>query len=163
MTSECLRNCYRHEINDDAKEADNNDNMVNNKKKTTSKSFKYKTKMKETTLRNYNNRLNAETVVPFRYLSTFWRSLNLSVINSEIEFALSWSKYCALPEISRTFRKVDPNANPVMYEVATATSGVTFQINVKFYVPVVTLSINDNIKFLENIMQGFKETISWNK
>ena len=31
--TECLRNCYRHEINDDAKEADNNDNMVNNKKK----------------------------------------------------------------------------------------------------------------------------------
>ena len=30
--TECLRNCYRHEINDDAKEADNND-MVNNKKK----------------------------------------------------------------------------------------------------------------------------------
>ena len=75
MTSECLRNYYRHEINDDAKEADNNDNMVNNKKnitkKKTSKSFKYKTKMKETTLRNNNNRLNAETVVPFRYLSTF--------------------------------------------------------------------------------------------
>ena len=33
----------------------------------------------------------------------------------------------------------------------------------KLYVPVVTLSINDNIKFLENIKQGFKKTISWNK
>ena len=33
----------------------------------------------------------------------------------------------------------------------------------KLYVPVVTLSINDNIKFLENITQGFKRTISWNK
>ena len=29
--------------------------------------------------------------------------------------------------------------------------------------PVVTLSINDNIKFLENIKQGFKRTTSWNK
>ena len=86
------------------------------------------------------------------------------MIDSEIEFALPWSKYCVLPEISRTFRKVDPNANPVMYEMARATSVATFQINnIKFYVPVVTLSINDNIKFLENIMQGFKETISWNK
>ena len=37
MTSECLRNYYRHEINDDAKEADNNDNMVNNKKNITKK------------------------------------------------------------------------------------------------------------------------------
>ena len=33
----------------------------------------------------------------------------------------------------------------------------------KLYVPVVTLSINDNIKFLENIKQGFKRTIYWNK
>ena len=28
---------------------------------------------------------------------------------------------------------------------------------------IVTLSINDNIKFLENLKQGFKSTISWNK
>ena len=33
----------------------------------------------------------------------------------------------------------------------------------KLYVPVFTLSINDNINFLENIMQGFKRAISWNK
>ena len=33
----------------------------------------------------------------------------------------------------------------------------------KLYVPVVTSSINDNIKFLENLKQGFKRTISWNK
>ena len=33
----------------------------------------------------------------------------------------------------------------------------------KLYVPVFTLSINGNIKFLENIKQGFKRTISWNK
>ena len=43
-------------------------------------------------------------------------------------------------------------------------TGATFQINnTKLYAPVVTLSINDNIKFLENIKQGFKRTISWNK
>ena len=33
----------------------------------------------------------------------------------------------------------------------------------KLYVPVVTLPINDNIKFLENIKQGFKKAIFWNK
>ena len=33
----------------------------------------------------------------------------------------------------------------------------------KIYVPVLTLSVNDNIKFLENIKQGFKRTFSWNK
>ena len=48
--------------------------------------------------------------------------------------------------------------------MVTATTGATFQINNgKLYFPVVTFSVNDNIKFLENIKQGFKRTISWNK
>ena len=33
----------------------------------------------------------------------------------------------------------------------------------KLYVPVVTLSISENSKFLENIKHGFKRAISWNK
>ena len=33
----------------------------------------------------------------------------------------------------------------------------------KLCVPVVTLSINDNIKFLENIKKGLGRTISWNQ
>ena len=33
----------------------------------------------------------------------------------------------------------------------------------KLYVPVITFSFNDNIKFLENIKQGLKRKISWNK
>ena len=57
------------------------------------------------------------------------------------------------------------NANPPAQEVdATQTKGATFQINsIKLYVPVVTLSIHDNIKVLENIKQGLKRTISWDK
>ena len=35
--------------------------------------------------------------------------------------------------------------------------------NAKLYVPVVILSINDNIKVLENTKQEFKRTISWEK
>ena len=51
--------------------------------------------------------------------------------------------------------------NPV-YTIQT--TGAKFQINnAKPYVPIVTLSINDNIKFSENIKQRFKRTISWNK
>ena len=44
------------------------------------------------------------------------------------------------------------------------TTGVNFVItSTKLYVPIVTLSVNYNIRFLENIKQGFKRTISWNK
>ena len=54
--------------------------------------------------------------------------------------------------------------NPLMREVATSTTSATFQINnTKLYGPVVILSINDNIKILENVKQEFKRTISWNK
>ena len=56
-------------------------------------------------------------------------------------------------------------ANPsVPAAEKTETTSSAFQINTaNFYVPVVTLSINDNIKFLENRKQGFKRTTSWNK
>ena len=47
---------------------------------------------------------------------------------------------------------------------AIQTTGATFQKNnVKRSVPVVTLSINDDVKFLENMKQGFKRTTSCNK
>ena len=48
--------------------------------------------------------------------------------------------------------------------MTTRTTSVTFRINnPKLYVSLVTLSINDNINFLENMKQGFKRTISWKK
>ena len=47
---------------------------------------------------------------------------------------------------------------------AIQTTGATFQINnAKLYVLVAVLPINDNLNFLENIKQGFKRTIPWNK
>ena len=47
---------------------------------------------------------------------------------------------------------------------AIQPTGVTFQIsNAKLYVPVITLSVNDNMTFLENIKQVFERTIFWSK
>ena len=43
-------------------------------------------------------------------------------------------------------------------------TGATFQIyNAKLYDSAFTLSIHDDMKFLGNIKQGFKRTVSWNK
>ena len=68
-------------------------------------------------------------------------------------------KYCVTSEISRT-----PGVQGDNTVEATLTTGATFQINnANLYVPVVTLSINDNIKFLEKIKQGLKRSISWKK
>ena len=76
----------------------------------------------------------------------------MPLVNCEIELDLTWPKYCVKSQLSRTFRAVDPNADTVEYEAVTATTGATFQINnAKLYVPVITLSINNNINFWENI------------
>ena len=58
-----------------------------NNSKTTSKSFEYKAKVIGRTPDD-NNTLDAEVVVPLKYLSNFWRFLNLSLINCEIELDL---------------------------------------------------------------------------
>ena len=70
MTSGSLWNYYRDEVNDSANEIDDNDNMINNNKAETNKRFEYKTKIIGSTLNN-NSRLNAEVVIPLKYLSTF--------------------------------------------------------------------------------------------
>ena len=89
-------------------------------------------------------------------MSNFWRSFNSSLINCETELKFTWLKYWVISEVSKTFREVDQNTDPVVVEVATTITGATFQINnTKLYVPVVTLSINDNINFFENKKQGF--------
>ena len=74
MTSGGLWNYYKDEINDDEKENDANENMVNSNKTTTIKSFKYMTKIIGSTP-NSGEILNAEVVLPLKYLSNFWRSV----------------------------------------------------------------------------------------
>ena len=108
------------------------------------------------------NTLNIEVVVSLKYLSNFRRSLDLLLINCEIELELSWSRNCVISEISRTNAVAANPLNSVREE--SKTTGATFHINsIKRYVPAITLTINDNITFLENIKQGFKRTIFWNK
>ena len=90
------------------------------------------------------------------------KKLNLLLINCEIKIDLSWSKECIISEISIIPRiPGNQNANPPVQEVAAIqNTAATFPINnAKLYIPVVTLSINDNTNFLENIKQGFKRTI----
>ena len=74
---------------------------------------------------------------------------------------MSWSTYCVISEISRTSRIY--GNSPAQQMVTTATSAISQINNDKLYVPVVTLSFNDNIKILEKIKLGFKRTTYWNK
>ena len=78
MASRRLWNYYRGEVDDDANENDAANNRINKNKTTTSKSFEYKTKLIGN-MPNNNNILDAEVVVPLKYLSNFWRSLDLTL------------------------------------------------------------------------------------
>ena len=150
-------NYYRDEINDDGNENNDNSNNINYNNIITSKSFEYKTKFIGTTPNNYNI-LDTQVVVSVKFLINLLRSLDLPLINCKTELNLS-----IITEASKTYGAV-PNTNQVRYHVTSQKARATFQIsNTKLYVPVVTLLINDNIKFLQNIKQGFKRTISCKK
>ena len=83
----------------------------------------------------------------------------MSLINCEIKLGLSWSRYCIISAISRSHTV--PANPPVPAVEATQTTGATFDINnEKLHVSFVTLSVNDNIKFLGNRKQGFKRKTS---
>ena len=106
---------------------------------------------------NVNNRINNNKTITsksFEYKAKLIESMPND--NNTLDF----------PEISIVLAVPgNPDANPPVPGVgAIQTTSETFQINnAKLYRPVATLSIDDNIKFLEIIKQVFKRTISWNK
>ena len=85
-------------------------------------------------------------MVPLKYLSNFWRTLEMTLINCEVNLILTWSSTCVLLSTN--------NANQVETFAITDT---------KLYVPAVTLSTQENTKFLQQLKSGFKRVINWNK
>ena len=116
---------------------DPNDNLAN------SELFKSKVKITGKTSNNGNTK-DVEIIVPLKYLSNFWRTLEMPLINCEVNLILTWSKDCV---------------------ITNSTGEGKFAITEKsyMYVPVVTLSTKDNEKLLQQLKSGFKKTISWNK
>ena len=97
-----------------------------------------------------------EIVVPLKYLSNFWRSLDMPLINCEVSLTLTWSENCVITSVER---RVITNTRR-----DTSPANATFKItDTKLYVPVVTLSTKDDNNFLEQLKSGFKRTIKWNK
>ena len=81
-------------------------------------------------------------MVPLNYLSNFWRTLEIPLINCEINLILTWSSPCV---------------------ITNSTGARRLKItDTKLYVPVVTLSTQDNAKLLQQLKSGFKRTVNWN-
>ena len=115
---------------------DPNDNLED------SESFKYKVKITGKTPNNDNTK-DVEIMVPLKYLSNFWRTLEMPLINCEIELILTWSKNCVITD--------------------STGEGKFKTTEAKLYVPVVNLSTQDNIKLLQQLKSNFKTKISLNK
>ena len=99
--------------------------------------------------------------MPLKYLSNFWRIVNILLINCEFSLTLTWSENCVIT--SKATREAGPNADPAVAGINNPTNA-TFKIkDTKLYVPRVTLSVEDDNKLLEQLKTGFKKTIKWNK
>ena len=86
-------------------------------------------------------------VVPLKYLSNFWRTLDMPLINCEVSLTLTWSKDCVLADLIT--RNGGPNADPPVAAI-NAPTNATFKItDCKLYVPVVTLSAENGNKLSE--------------
>ena len=107
-------------------------------------SFNFKVKFTGQT--GNNGRKNVEIMVPIKYLSNFWRTLEMPLINCEVNLILTWSSTCVLIATGH------PNQ--------AATFAIT---DTKLYVPVVTLSTQENTKFFQQLKSSFKRVINWNK
>ena len=123
-----------------------------------SESFDYRANFMEDGV-THNNLLknDVKVVVPVKHLSNFWRSLNIPIINSEVELILTWIKNCVL--IDKWTREANYDADPNVYKINNPENAIFEIKDTKLYVPVVTLSKEDNIKHLGQLKSGFKRTI----
>ena len=91
--------------------------------------------------------------MPLKYLSNFWRSLKMPLINCKIELSLKCVENCVL-----TSAAIGTNAN------TTGADTATFKItDAQVYVAIVTLSAEDNAKLSKLLGEGFKRPVYWNK
>ena len=82
-------------------------------------------------------------MAPLKYFSNFWRTLEMPLINCEVNLILTWSSTCV---------------------ITNSTGAGIFSItDTRFYVLVVTLSTHENTKLLQQLKSSFKRVINWDK
>ena len=118
-------------LEEDADLTLDDDHVPNN-----SSSFKYKASF-------VTNRNGAKIAVTLKYLSNFWRSLEMSLNICKVELSFTWNENCVLSS-----------------EDGNSIFAIT---NTKLYVPIVTLSAEDIVKLSKLLGEWFKRSIYWNK
>ena len=108
--------------------------------------FKYKAALLGKTADAVNNTnssvKDAKIVVPSKYLSNFWRSLEMPLITCKVYEELNWIEDCILSSAKNTAKFGIPDA--------------------KLHVSVVTLYTKDSTNLAEQLNEGFKRSVYWN-
>ena len=110
-----------------------------------SQSFKNKAALVGKTANNSNGKNYAKDtkiVVPLVYLSNFWRSLEMPLINCKVHLELNWIKDCILFSAG----------NFAECEIINAT----------LHVAIVTLSTKNSVNLTKQLSKGFKRSVYWN-
>ena len=158
-----LYNYYRDELTND-----NNNNFAN-RNVVNPNTFKYKNKIIGNMYNvdaaaaaydaNKNGTQEVEIAIPLKYLGNFWIALNIPLISCKVSLELKWNINCVITSLKE--RQVDAGP-PVVRD--GAPTGASLAINdCKLYMPVVTLSKDDEIKLLTNLKSGYTREIEWNK
>ena len=164
-TTGSLWNYYRDKLTDDR------NNNFPNKNLNNSELFKYKTSVTGSTYNvdekttkaesdeidnpaddaNKSGKKEVEIAVPLKYLSNFWRTLDMPLINCEVSLILTWFRECIITSMER--RVINTGRD-------FSSTNATFQTtDTKLYVLVVTLSTENDKRLLEQLRTGFKRTI----
>ena len=88
--------------------------------------------------------------MPLKYLSNFWRSLEIRLINCKVELNLKWTWYCVFTATGADNN--DANSNDIIFTIK----------DTKLYIPVVHFSARDNQKLSKLLSKGFERSSYWN-
>ena len=121
-----------------------------------SKSFKYRTSITGNTHNDSDTITGAEIVITLKHMSDFRKSFKIPLINCEVSLTLIWSKNRVLAH--STVVLTAQGNNPAIINPKDSK----FQ-RTKLYVPVVTLSKENDKKLLEQLKSGLKGTVKWKK
>ena len=110
-----------------------------------STSFDYKSKLLGSGAAENGNAVwkNARIIVPLKYISSLFRSLEVPLINTKLNIQLSYTKYSVTSD----------NAGDSTFKIT----------KIKLYVPAVSLNTEDNDKLNQLLDTEFKRKVYWNE
>ena len=91
--------------------------------------------------------IGIKLVVSLKYVSNFFRSLEMPLVNCKVDLELTWNRNCVVCSADGV------GGNQVTFKVT----------DTKLYVPIVSLSTKDNTNLTKQLNEGFKRTIYWNR